>query len=168
MYWLNMRKLAVDLREGRVDEKERFKYYLATFIAWNLIVQVFFHFGGPFHLERLIPAALNLSVTILGIFVCYSINKKGDNKDFIGRMICLGWPIGMWVIIGSVSLFLFMLVAFLPLGGGNPYSLVIGRLLRWNLWIFIFQYYIGLSGFLIEVSQAGEDPLIKRILTRLN
>ncbi len=33
MYWLNVSKLAEDLREGRVDERERFKYYLATFAA---------------------------------------------------------------------------------------------------------------------------------------
>jgi hypothetical protein len=29
MYWWNVSKLAEDLREGRVEEKERFKYYFA-------------------------------------------------------------------------------------------------------------------------------------------
>ena len=42
MYWLSVSKLAEDLREGRVDQKEQFKYYLATFILWNIFVQLFF------------------------------------------------------------------------------------------------------------------------------
>lgn len=36
MYWWNITKLADDLRDDRVDEEERFKYYLAAFIAWNI------------------------------------------------------------------------------------------------------------------------------------
>lgn len=32
MYWWNMSKLADDLREGKLTEDERLKYYLATFL----------------------------------------------------------------------------------------------------------------------------------------
>jgi hypothetical protein len=141
MYWLRAEKLADDFREGRVDEKERFKYYVATFIAWNLIAQLFLAYGGPFQPMRLIPMALNLIVTVAAAFLCYRVNKTGDNTDFIARMICLGWPIGIRTIIGSVVLASIILVATIPLPRQTTLSEAFGGFLRWWLFSLILGYY---------------------------
>lgn len=45
MYWWKTSKLVEDLREGRVDEKERFKYFMATLVAWNVAAQAFLYSG---------------------------------------------------------------------------------------------------------------------------
>jgi uncharacterized membrane protein YfcA len=103
MYWFSVRKLADDLREGRVNEYEQFKYYLATFVAVNVLV----YFGGSSSMDDLASTALNVCVTILGIIVCYRVNKRGDNTDFVNRMICLSWPAGVQAAVtGAFLLFL--------------------------------------------------------------
>ena len=38
MYWWNISKLEEDLRERRVDEKERFKDSLANLIGFELVI----------------------------------------------------------------------------------------------------------------------------------
>jgi hypothetical protein len=109
MYWWNSSKLAEDFREGRVDERERFKYFLATFIGLTLFAHLFFT-GFTFSLEDMISLALSLTVTIIGISICYIENKKAGNTDFIPRMICLGWPAGVQVTTMLVVAFLILSV----------------------------------------------------------
>ncbi|HTY21555.1 MAG TPA: hypothetical protein VMC85_00370 [Desulfomonilaceae bacterium] len=65
MYWWNASKLAEDLREGRVAEKERFKYFLATFVAWSIVVQLFFFAGGTFSIDGLISSAIILAAMVI-------------------------------------------------------------------------------------------------------
>ena len=89
MYWWNVSKLAEDLREGRVDEKERFKVLSRDFYRRYLAGQLFFNSGDTFSIERLISVTVILAFTVIGIIVCYKANKSGDNTDFIARMICL-------------------------------------------------------------------------------
>lgn len=69
MYWWNAQKLTEDLREGRVDEKERFKYFLATFIALNILV----YSGNAFSLEDLVSTGLSLAVIVIGTILCYRV-----------------------------------------------------------------------------------------------
>jgi hypothetical protein len=45
--------------------------------------------------QGLISASIFVAITIIGIVLCYRANRRGDNTDFIGRMICLSWPIGI-------------------------------------------------------------------------
>ena len=92
MYWWNVSKLAEDFQQDRVDEKERFKYYLATSIVAGSISQLvsFFGWAKPLHL---ITAAVILPITSIGIALCYRANRGNDNADFIGRMVCLSWPV---------------------------------------------------------------------------
>lgn len=97
MYWLNTSKLTEDLREGRVDEKERCKYFLATFIGWSVAGLLFLHSGRTFSTDGLISIGVILAIAIVGIILCYRVNKSGDNIDFIPRMICLGWQSGLWL-----------------------------------------------------------------------
>jgi hypothetical protein len=99
MYWLNTNKLAVDLREGRVDEKEQFKYYLATFIAWNIGLPLFVLYGAPFGVESLLSIGAGFIIAIIGIMLCYRANRSGDNKDFVPRMICLNWILGFGIAV---------------------------------------------------------------------
>ena len=161
MYWLSVSKLAEDLREGRVDQKEQFKYYLATFILWNIFVQLFFYFGGPyFPIDRLIPVGLSLIVTVLGIVYCYGTNKIGDDKDFIARMICLGWPIGVWILVYSLSLVLMMIIitVVFPSEARPTLTVALGEDLRWGLWFPTLAYFGRISGYLSRIGGV-EKPI---------
>jgi hypothetical protein len=99
MYWWNVRQLAQELRAGQVDEKERFKYFLATSIAWTLVAQPFFYYGETFKVADVVSGVLALTITVIGTVLCYRVNKRGDNTDFIARMICLSWPIGIKLVM---------------------------------------------------------------------
>lgn len=160
MYWLRGAKLTEDLREGRVDQKEQFKYCLATFVVWNVIAQVFFYFGGPyFPIRRLIPVGLNLAVTIMGIVYCYAVNKMGDNKDFILRLFCLGWPIGMQILTHSLFLGLTMIGITVLFPSEERSALVaIGWMLRWLLFMAILHYFTSISIRLKQVAGAEKMP----------
>jgi hypothetical protein len=149
MYWWNMSKLADDLREGKVNE-QRLKYYLATFLSWSVSVLLFLYCSHPFEIVHLIPVCLNMVVTIIGIVSCYKINKDGDGKDFIGRMVCLGWPGAVRTLALFAALFLILIIAFIPIQSTREVTLseAIGRILRWSLWIIIWSYFSMIAGYL--------------------
>ena len=156
MYWWNASKLAEDLREGRVDEKERFKYFLATFFAWSLLVHALFFFSKvQFSIETLIFPAVNLTVIVLGIILCYRINRSGDNTDFVGRIVCLGWPVGIW--FGAYFSSFFLISAYI--GDWNWFSGIM-----WGLGLFyISSYYRAVGGQLAFIAKA--EPAIRALQT---
>ena len=174
MYWWNASKLEVDLREGRVDEKERFRYFLATFVAWSVVVHLSIYSGIPFSIDSLIWAAVNVTVTVISIALCYRVNKSGDNIDFIGRMICLGWPAGViFVLTYSVLELVFPFLVFLrALALGTPLSFLSTALPGiWDRWIhfsgilFIVPYYLMICWRIAYVAQAKEAQKAIEIVT---
>jgi hypothetical protein len=140
MYWWNVSKLAEDLREGRIDEKERFKYFLATFIAWSLAVLLFSYSPGPFNLGPPLSVGIYLIMVIVGIVFCYRANKRGDNADFVPRMICLGLPAGIQFAAFFATLVLtFGVIESLPTAASGILSLaytIPGK--TWRLWTDVF------------------------------
>jgi hypothetical protein len=162
MYWWNVSKLAEDLREGRVDEKERFKYFLATFIAWNILVPLFIYTGGPFDTDRWVSAAVYLIIAIIGIALCYKVNSSGDNTDFVGRMICLGWPtaIRLALMFCGIVLFVGLMNSVFP-GVDGPWSFLsrIPSKIReaWDNFLGLFvigSYYLDLYRSFASVAKA--------------
>jgi hypothetical protein len=112
MYWWNVSELAKELREGRVEEKDRFKYYLATWLLWTVGSSPFFFYGSTFKITDVIGVAITITVGSIGTILCYRRNRSGDNTDFIGRMICLTWPIGnrLLVLAAATGLAIFSMV----------------------------------------------------------
>jgi hypothetical protein len=173
MYWWKASKLAVDFREGRVDEKERFKYYLATIIAWNIVVQTVFRYGEVSWRLHLLFALVILIANVVGIVLCFRANKKGDDTDFISRMICLGWPVGirLAVIFGAFILVLVFVESLptKPVAPQNLWSTILETLQRrWNTILgtygmgVIWLYYSGIYDCLNSIAQErGAENLIQ-------
>lgn len=142
MYWWNAAKLAEDFREGRVGEKERLKYFLATSILWALGSQPFFYYDRTFKIMDLISAAIFVAITIVGTLLCYRANRSGDNSDFIGRMICLSWPIGikLAVLFATIGLVVFLFAGTLLVSAlRGEFTAKTGDVL-----VEIFCYFIGI------------------------
>jgi hypothetical protein len=145
MYWWNVAKLAEDFREGRVEEKERFKYFLATSIVWCIGAQPFFYYGSAFKIADLIYAAVGLTVTISGTVLCYRANRSGDNSDFIGRMICLSWPISIMlavtILIGTFLFLMFQVLINVALGSDFAYRVSnLGREVVGGLFLSLYYW----------------------------
>ncbi|AFM22864.1 hypothetical protein [Desulfomonile tiedjei] len=106
MYWWNVSKLAEDLREGRVQEKERFKYYIAAILMYSIVLELAPFFPETFNMVEFISSAVGVIITIAGTILCYRVNRNGDNTDFIGRMICLSWPVSIKIGVLFSAIFI--------------------------------------------------------------
>jgi hypothetical protein len=80
-----------------VEEKERFKYYIAFIVLVSAGLQLAQYVSQSASFWNLISNAASVIIPIIGTILCYRANRSGDNRDFIGRMICLSWPIGIKV-----------------------------------------------------------------------
>jgi hypothetical protein len=177
MYWLNTSKLAEDLSEGRVDEKERVKYYLATFAALSIIVPVFFYSVGPLSIDDLVYLLVSAIIGVIGIFLCYRANRSGDNIDFIPRMICLNWT----GICGFLTGYLFLFVIHTLAQTIQGFSLVpfsvfgsLTQLVResWSFWgsfpsmsTWVALYYGFIYYNLVRSPQAKEGRILIEMVT---
>ena len=141
-------------------------YFLATFIVWVLAIQLLPFPRGAAGVEAWISAAVNLAAAVMGIILCYMVNKRGDNSDFIARMICLGWPIGIWFMVGlSTGLLCLVLLGSLPSQPRGPeaFQFAMANNLRriWeyffvNPWLgtlIIWPYYLIISDQLISIAK---------------
>lgn len=115
MYWWNVSKLAEDLREGRVEKKECWKYLLADLVLWSLIVRLITYSGGPFLPELPEPPEAILVWVIVAcaaiygiVIVCLVANERGDNADFTASMICLALPAGVFTAAVFATMYLIL------------------------------------------------------------
>jgi hypothetical protein len=135
MYWWNVSKLAEDLREGRVDEKERFKYFVASLVAWTLAGLFIVYSPGPFDTTLPLSAAAYLIMAIFGTVFCYRANKSGDNADFMPRMICLGLPAAIQFAAFFATLFLIIgAIESLPAAASGSGVLSLAYIIPGNTW----------------------------------
>ncbi len=176
MYLWNASKLAGDLREGRVDEKERFKYYLATLAVLSIVVPVFFYSVEPLSIDDLIYLIVSAIIGVIGTILCYRANRSGDNIDFIPRMICLYWM----GICGFLTLCIIFFVihslveAPYELSSFLFYASDIRQRVRefWIGWgsfssvpLFVVGCYIILYSNLVCVSRAKEGRILVEMMT---
>ncbi|MEX0940289.1 MAG: hypothetical protein WDZ41_02940 [Candidatus Babeliales bacterium] len=99
MYYLNMYKLAHDLKNNVVTEWEKFKYLVGGILLFNWfwqlckppiakdVYQIIF-FGKAIVVFNILAIVLFL----YGIYNCWKINQKGNGKNFIERFVCLNFP----------------------------------------------------------------------------
>jgi hypothetical protein len=93
MYIWKVDNLIQDFKSKRVSQLDQFKYLLvyALFIPFSTTSK--FNFDGTTKMPLVVEDLLYLLTTLGGLYYCYYINKKGDDKDFVNRMMCLGVPV---------------------------------------------------------------------------
>ncbi|MFC6486880.1 hypothetical protein [Nitratireductor sp. GCM10026969] len=130
MNFVRDRELAQRFRNGAVSSRERLLYYLifttvtialfsSSFTAgaeeegasrWDLVLDIFY-----------------IVVQLAGVLVCYSTNRRGDDREFIERMVCIGFPVGIQTFLICLLLIGYYVVASFFFPGtdlsGYPYIL---------------------------------------------
>lgn len=101
MYWWNVDALVKDLRENRVSESDKFKYYM--FYALATVITAI----GT---TSILSAFITALVIIWGIRNCHERNRAGDNKQFIERMVCLGLPTVVRLFAWALPILLLVFV----------------------------------------------------------
>lgn len=114
MYFWKTKALIKDLREGKVSEREKMKYLLATSLVYTVahsipLEEVYF----ASYLDG-ISLAVSVFMAALGILVCYRANK--DGQAFVERFICISWPVTakltaacllVWILAMITASFMF-------------------------------------------------------------
>lgn len=116
MNFVNDRELARRFKNSAVPSRERFVYLLITSVLLSM-------FMSPFLILSVYPdyEALNmwdayvdiaiLTITIIGSVICYKTNKAGDDKEFIERYVCIGFPIIIQLIVAAIIVIALMVIA---------------------------------------------------------
>ena len=111
MYIWNVKKAAKCLKEGSITEKQKFQtlflYIVIGFCAMLIgsFVKDPSQHNSTISSIYLLPTAI---VVLVGIYICYRKNAKGDNTDFLGRFVILGLPLFLRILIFIiVASFLF-------------------------------------------------------------
>lgn len=114
MHLINYTKLAEDLRDGKVSERQKLYYLIGlTLFAIPLLMPSMPE--NPNDISKDIMWALGFVVMSIVIMVLlYRRNQQGDGKHFLERYICLAFPISIiWWCIGllsSTTILLFFVV----------------------------------------------------------
>ncbi|MFW5431927.1 MAG: hypothetical protein ACKE5Q_03995 [Methylophilaceae bacterium] len=112
MYFWKVDALVKDFKAGEVTQKEQLKYYLAFIVACTLATQLSGYVDTVSNVYDMLSNCLELVLGVAGIVYCYKINSTGDDKDFIARMVCIGFP----VMIRLISVLFPIMVIISVLG----------------------------------------------------
>ena len=109
MYFWNTTKLASDLKEGSVPERDKRNYLIAIGVLGSLSTYAWPSLGIEANELMLIEAAVSLLVLVIGIAICHDVNDDGDGKAFLDRFICMILPLAIRITV-------LMIAIAIPLG----------------------------------------------------
>ena len=81
-----------------------------------------------------------VAIAIVGILLCFTANGGGHGRHFIERFVCLGWPVGIRVVVYMLlPLIVLAILAGVVEGAGRGYSVLT---FAWGvvvgLWFFLW------------------------------
>ena len=158
MYFWNVSALAHDLKENKVTEYEKMKYFLMHSILLGLTVLVIEISPARDLISSLISFLIVILLVIVGVFLCYRTNAKGDNKYFLSRFICLGFPIFIKIsLLFFVVSFLFDIFSCL-FGFVNPILYIKYYLHQASGYILIIIHYLWIYNKISYISGSVKKP----------
>lgn len=153
MYWWNIKALANELKANKVPQYEKFKYFFAFMLVDAILFEFVYLFPlqeGPKVLDYVDSLAI-ISITLLGIILCYKANKKGDNKEFIDRFICLSWPIGVRLFVIFIAVLIpYFIIADSVLGDSFMEETTIVDVMITV--VFSSAFYIWIYKYILQIS----------------
>ena len=104
MYFWKVDALVADLKTGAVTQKDECLYILLIVLLLSFATMMSGLKDSPFHIYDLVDLILTPLLNILGVLYCYQVNSKGDNRDFILRVCCLGLPVVSRILVFTLPL----------------------------------------------------------------
>jgi hypothetical protein len=127
MFLWNYKKLALELRESKLSERDKF-YYCLVFTLLSLFSVYLMSYmsaikstaiktGQDIFFIKIIFDAAFVFLYIAGLFWWYKTNSKGDNKNFIERTIVLSVPltIRVFLLVFALSFFVSSVITLVIL-----------------------------------------------------
>jgi hypothetical protein len=113
VYLWKVDSLVEDFRAGKVTQREQFKYVMLSTIAIMIVSDPILYAGTVYNSYDTVGSLIMLIISVIGTYACYKINAGGDNQDFIQRLLCIGLPVGVRVIVAFIPI---LLVSFIVEG----------------------------------------------------
>ena len=112
MYLWKVDDLVEDFKSGNVSQKEELKYMVVSTIFLVILADPYLYIGMTYNSNDSLISIFTLLISIYGLYACYKINSSGDNKDYIARIMCIGLPAFIRLIVIAL-IPLMLLVGFL-------------------------------------------------------
>jgi len=131
MNFLKAEELALRIRSNEVSSREYFLYLLLLALALSLTTTThsIYYYANTierFNLSKIdaISDVIYVFSALIGTSIVYATNKRGDDKDFIGRYTALGFPAINQTIL--LLLFLYTITAaFAAFSGSKSLEIMI-------------------------------------------
>lgn len=161
MNFINDRELARRLRDKDVPSGERLMYLIMTYAALGIVTSNFYYaliFSPTVDLRDHLSDALFFLLMVIGTLICYRVNERGDDKEFIERVVCLTVPIAIQTLILAAvwyTICYYVLNAVEKINSRQIFTLVVD-ILVFSLPLFIIYFYYRLSS-AIGIASSGEQ-----------
>ena len=93
MFYWKTEELAEQIKEGNISEELKKNYYLATSVIMIVSTYLAMAVGIQNSMATLTECVLVLIITVLSINIIFATNHGNDGTDFISRVVMLGLPI---------------------------------------------------------------------------
>ena len=112
MIWLNLKKLELLLIQNKITESISYQYLLVFLVILTLATNApktdFTYYG--WEISYII---LELLITIVGTYLVFQVNEKGDKRDFLKRYFSLSFVNGLRLLIFYLVLrLIFKIIMF--------------------------------------------------------
>jgi hypothetical protein len=119
MYLWKVDALVADLKTGAVTQRDECLYMLLFMLIISFSTMMFACKDSPFNVYDLMDLILTPLLNVLGILYCYQVNSKGDNRDFILRVCCLGLPVVSRILVFTLPLQILVATVGFILSGSD-------------------------------------------------
>jgi len=97
--FINSNNLAKQLANNEVSEKTTFSYFLANTVLWTIVLYWGPATGAKVTWLTLYDMVVVLTISVVGLLMCFQANGGPDGKNFLVRATCLSFPIGIKINI---------------------------------------------------------------------
>ena len=108
MYLWKTKELVLKMKNDELSQTEKFKYFLVFIILTTIFARLSSYTSISPTFQAVIVSILTAVIVIAGTILCYRTNRKGDDREFIDRIICISLPIYIKLfVVYIVILFLY-------------------------------------------------------------
>lgn len=157
MYFWKAGALAAELRDRKVSQREKMKYYLGQSVVIGLLVPIASWTQQEPTPLVIVGDLITIPISILGILFCYSANRRGDDTEFLDRIICISWPIAVRLVVILVGFFVvYVLAGYAILG--ERFDAYMEKTTAFDVVLYATVetiYYLWVRSYLLKISGAG-------------
>jgi len=140
MYWWNTKKLAADIKAGKLPERQKKNYFLATGIMAIVVLYLFVISPAEDPVVSLLTTILQITIFVFGVRIIFKTNQGAEGHDFVGRVVVLSWPINIKLTVFSFVCLIILAIAAIATESktlnpliGPALAILFGVLYFWRL-----------------------------------